>query len=209
MRRIILFLSVTALAVSCSKKQDDKAPAETPPADRGTPGEVADDTPPEAKPDKPPSPPAVAAGAVDCDALFTAADVAKACGGKVADFEVRKRSIENGKGLSTCFREAVRGGDDLDSVRLTVNSRPRSPEEAQQLLAEFNSIEGAKTVKMGDGAYRRLETLPGAVQHYVEVVKGKLFFSLFFVVAIEDTKPPICTDDGLVELGKVVAGRLP
>jgi hypothetical protein len=201
-----------ALAVSCSKKKDDKAgtpTAETPPADKGTPGEVADETPPEPNPDKPATPPTTPPPAIDCETLLTADDVAKACGGQAAELEVRKHAMENGKGATTCMRNAGAKGKRVSSLHLAVNSAPGSPDGARALLDL--SKEGAKAVDgVGDGAYLRVREVPAAKQtmHDIEAIKGSLWFKLGYEVRKEDKKP-VCTDDGLVELAKVVAGRLP
>ena len=215
MRRTILLslIAAAALAVSCSKKKDDKEgatpTAETPPVDKGTPGEVADETPPEPNPDKPATPPTTPAPAIDCEKLFTADDVAKACGGKAADLEVRKHAMENGKGATTCVRNAGAKGKRTSSLHLAVNSAPGSPDGARALLDL--SKEGSKVVDgVGDGAYLHVKEVPAAKQtmHDIEAIKGALWFKLGYEVGAGEKKP-ICTDDGLTALAKVVAGRLP
>lgn len=207
-RTILLSLIAAALAISCSKKKDDKAPAETPPADKGTPGEVADDTPPEANPDKPSSPPTTPAAAIDCEKLFTADDVAKACGGSAAELEVKKNPMETtGKGATACVRNALKKGS---RVSLVVNAGPGRPENAREILDLAKNQPGAKAVEVADGAYLHVTEVAAAKQsvHELEAVKGALWFKLGFEVQNGDKKP-ICSDDGLVELGKTVAGRLP
>ena len=214
MRRIILLsLLAAALVVACSKKKDDKQAAtpttETPPADKGTPGEVADETPPEPNPDKPATPPTTPPPAIDCAALFTADDVAKACGGQAADLEVRKHAMENGKGATTCMRNAGARGKRVSSLHLAVNSAPGSPDGARALLDL--SKEGAKAVDgVGDGAYLHVKEVAAAKQtmHDIEAIKGALWFKLGYEVGAGEKKP-ICSDDGLTALAKVVADRLP
>lgn len=212
-RLILLSVIAAALAVSCSKKKDDKEaakPAETPPVDKGTPGEVADETPPEANPDRPSSPPGAPAVAVDCEKLLTADDVAKACGGNAADLEVRKHAMENGHGATTCMREAGSKSKRTSSFHLAVSSAPGTPDGARALLELSGKSEGAKAVEVGDGAYLLVREVPAAKQtlHDLEAVKGALWFKLGYEVA-KGEKKPLCSDDGLVELAKTVAGRLP
>ena len=214
-RTILLALIATALAVSCSKKSDEKKEeaepaAEPPPVDKGTPGEAADETPPEPNPETASSPPVTPAVAVDCEKLLTADDVAKACGGKAADFEVKKHAMENGKGATTCVRNAGPRTKRTSSIHLAVNAAPGSPDAAKALLDLSKNGEGAKAVEVGDGAYLHVREVPAAKQtsHDLEVIKGALWFKVGFEVNKEDKKP-LCSDDGLVELGKAVAGRLP
>ncbi len=204
-RHSLLTLIVAALAVSCSKKKENR-PAESPPIDKGTPGEVADDTPPEPNPDKPSSPPA-AAVAIDCEKLFTADDVAKACGGNAAGLEVQKNPMETGNGSSACMRNALAKGN---RVYLLVNAGPGTPANAREILELAKGQQNAKAVEVADGAYLHVTEVAAAKQtvHELEAVKGALWFKLGFEVQSGDKKP-ICTDDGLVELGKTVAGKLP
>lgn len=212
-RTILLSLIAAALAVSCSKKKDDKEAtkaAETPPVDKGTPGEVADETPPEPNPDKPSSPPPTPAVAVDCEPLLTAEDVAKACGGKAADFEVKKHAMENGRGATTCVRNVGARAKKTASLHFAVNAAPGSPDGAKALLDLSKNSEGARAVEVGDGAYVIVRQVPVAKQtvHDLEAVKGALWFKLGYEVDKGDKKP-LCSEDGLLELGKTVAGRLP
>lgn len=214
MRRSILpSLMLAALAVSCSKKSDEKeeaaAPAEPAP-ERGTPGEAADQTPPEPNPDKPASPPTTPPLAIDCDRLLTAEEVARACGGKAADIEVTKHAMENGKGATTCVRNAGSRAKRTASLHLAVNTAPGSPDGAKALLDLAKNSEGAKAVEVADGAYLHVREVPVAEQivHDLEAVKGAVWFKLGYEVDKGDRKP-LCSDDGLVELAKTVAGRLP
>lgn len=214
MRRTIILPSViaAALAVSCSKKKDDQEaakPAETPPVDKGTPGEVADETPPEPNPDKPSTPPTTPTPAIDCETLLTPDDVAKACGGKAADLEVRKHAMENGQGATTCMRQAGPKAKRVSSIHLAVNTAPGSPDGAKALLDL--SKEGAKPVEgVGDGAYLHVREEAAAKQtiHHLEAIKGGLWFKLGYEVG-KGEKKPVCSDEGLAELAKAVAGRLP
>jgi hypothetical protein len=210
-RSILLALMLAVPAVSCSKKSDkkDEAAAETPPADKGTPGEVADETPPEPNPDKPSSPPTTPPVAVDCEKLLTADDVAKACGGKAGDIEVKKHAMENGTGATACVRNAGFKAKRTSSIHLAVSTAPGTPDAARALLDL--SKEGAKPVEgLGEGAYLHVREEAAAKQtaHHLEAVKGALWFKLGYEV-VKGDKKPICSDEGLVELGKAVAGRLP
>lgn len=210
-RHILVIVIMVALAVSCSRKKEaNKQPAETPPVDRGTPGEVADETPPQPMPDKPSSPLATPAVAVDCEALLTPEDVAKACGGNAADMEVRKHAMENGTGATTCMRQAGPKTKRVSSLHLAVNAAPGSPDGAKALLELSGKSEGAKKVEVGDGAYLVVREVPAAKQtvHDLEAVKGALWFKLGYEVN-KGEKKPLCSDDGLVELARTVAGKLP
>lgn len=215
-RTILLALIAAAPAVSCSKKSDSKkeeaaAPAtETPPIDKGTPGETADETPPEPNPDKPSSPPAIPAVAVDCEKLLTADDVAKACGGSAASFEVKKHPMENGAGATTCVRNASPKSKGVSSIHLAVNTASGSPDGAKALLDLSKNQKGAKAVEVADGAYLHVREEEAAKQtvHDLEAVKGAVWFKLGYEVA-KGEKKPLCSDDGLVTLGKTVADRLP
>jgi hypothetical protein len=209
-RSILLSLMLAALAVSCSKKSDKKEGAgEPPPDEKGTPGEVADETPPEPNPDKPSSPPTTPPVAVDCEKLLTADDVAKACGGKASDIEIEKHAMENGQGATACVRNAGSRAKRTSSIHLAVNTAPGSPDAARALLDL--SKEGAKSVEgVGDGAYLHVREDAAAKQtaHHLEAVKGGLWFKVGYEVGKGDKKP-VCSDEGLVALGKAVAGRLP
>ena len=212
-RTLLLSLIAAALAVSCSKKRDDKEaakPAETPPVDKGTPGEIADETPPAPNPDRPSSPPTTPPVAVDCETLLTPDDVAKACGGKAAELEVRKHAMENGQGATTCMRQAGLKGKRVSSLHLAVSSAPGSRDGAKALLELSGKSEGAKALEVGDGAYLLVREVPAARQtmHDLEAIKGALWFKLGYEVSKQD-KRPVCSDDGLVELARTVAGRLP
>lgn len=209
-RHTLAIVILAALAVSCSTKEAEKQPTETPPIDKGTPGEAADETPPQPTPDKPSTPPATPAVAVDCEALLTPEDVAKACGGNAADMEVRKHAMENGTGATTCMRQAGPKTKRVSSLHLAVNSAPGSPDGARALLELAGKSEGARKVEVGDGAYLLVREEPAAKQtvHDLEAVKGALWFKVGYEVN-KGEKKPLCTDKGLVELGKTVAGRLP
>ncbi len=219
-RTLLLSLMVAALVVSCSAKKDKEKEkdtageggkaAETPPPDLGTPGEVRDDTPPEPNPDTASSPPVTPAVAIDCEKLLTADDVAKACGGKAADFEVKKHAMENGKGATTCMRSAGPTSKGTSSLHLAVNAAPGSSDGAKALLDLAKNVKGAKPVEVGDGAYLIVKEEAALKQtvHDLEVAKGALWFKVGFDVQ-KGEKKPLCSDDGLVELGKAVAGRLP
>ncbi|HEU5055906.1 MAG TPA: hypothetical protein VFU21_05255 [Kofleriaceae bacterium] len=211
-RSIVLSLIAAAVAVSCSKKKDDEEagkPAETPPVDKGTPGEVADETPPEPNPATPSAPPTAPPVSVDCEKLFTVEDVAKACGASAADWEVKKQPMENGQGATTCLRMAGPKKNRVASLLFALNSAPGSPDGARALLDL--SKEGARPVEgVGDGAYLhvREEAATRQTIHHLEAIKGALWFKLGYEVRKGDRKP-LCTDDGLTELARVIAGRLP
>lgn len=209
-RTILLSLLLPSLATACSKKSDEqKKPAEAPPVDKGTPGEVADETPPEPNPGAPSAPPAVAPVAVDCDAVLTVDDVAKACGAKAADWELKKQPMENGQGATTCLRMAGPKVKRVSSLHFTVNTSPGSPDAAKALLEMSGKLDGAKPVEVGDGAYLVAgKPVNDQISHDLEAVKGALWFKIGYDVGKREKKP-ICSDDGLVELGKTVAGRLP
>jgi hypothetical protein len=213
MRRHTLFiLIIAALGVSCSKKKDDgkqAKPAESPPVDKGTPGEVADETPPEPNPDKPSSPPAAPAVEVDCEQVFTVDDVAKACGAKAADWEVKKQPMENGKGATTCLRMAGPKVKRVSSLHFTLNTAPGTPDAAKALLEMSGKAEGAKKVEVGDGGYAIVgKPVMDQTSHALEAIKGALWFKVGYDVG-KGEKKPICSDQGLVELAKTIAGKLP
>jgi hypothetical protein len=209
-RTLVIILIPAALAVSCSRKEAEKTPAETPPVDKGTPGEVADETPPQAMPDRPSTPPATPAVAVDCELLFTPEDIARACGGDAADIEVRRHAMENGTGATTCMRQAGPKTGRVSSLHLAVNSAPGSPDAARALLELSGKSKAARKVEVGDGAYLVVREVPADKQtvHDLEAVKGALWFKVGYEVN-KGEKKPLCTDQGLVELGKAVASKLP
>jgi len=211
-RHSLLIVIVAALAVSCSKKKDDGKegkPAESPPIDKGTPGEVADETPPEPNPDKPSSPPTTAPPAVDCEQLWTVEEVAKACGAKAADWEVKKQPMENGQGATTCLRMAGPRKNRVSSLNFTLNTAAGSPDGAKALLEMSGKLEGAKKVEVGDGAYLVVgKPVMDQTPHSLEAVKGALWFKLGYDAG-KGEKKPICSDDGLVELGKALVSKLP
>lgn len=209
-RQILTAVIAAALAASCSKKKDDKQPAaETPPVDKGTPGEVADETPPAPNPDRPATPPATPPPAIDCAAIFTVEEVAKACGAAAADWEVKKQPMESGSGATTCLRMAGPKKNRVSSLNFTINTAPGSPEGAKALLEMSGKLEGAKKAEVGDGAYLIVgKPVMDQTSHDLEAVKGALWFKIGYTVS-KGEKKPICSDDGLVEIGKAVAGRLP
>jgi hypothetical protein len=208
-RHTLAILILAALAISCSKKEADKQPAETPPVDKGTPGEVADETPPQPNPDKPSTPPTMASVAIDCEQVFTADDVAKACGGKAADWEVKKQPMESGTGATTCLRMAGPKVKRVNSMHFTVNTAPGSPEGAKALVEMAGKLEGAKKVEVGDGGYLVLgKPVVDQTPHDVEAAKGSVWFKLGVEIG-KGEKKPLCSDDGLVELARTVASKLP
>lgn len=204
-RTILLSLLVAGLATGCGTKKEEERPAETsPPVDRGTPGEVADQTPAEPNPAAASAPPVTPAVAIDCEKLLTAEDMARACGGNPPAIEVRKHAMESGVGATACMRQAGPKAARTTSLHLAVNAAPGSPDAARALLALSGKSAGAKAVGVGDGGY--LIVRDGV--HDLEAVKGALWFKLGYQIDAA-AKKPLCTDQGLVELGKVVAGRLP
>jgi type IV secretory pathway VirB10-like protein len=205
---ILLAAIVTALAIACGSKKDDKAaepgPAETPAIDKGSPGEAADETPAEPDPATASAPPVTPPVAVDCEKLLTADDLAKACGGNAPEIEVRKHAMESGAGATTCIRQAGPKANRTTSLHLAVNAAAGTPDAARALLELSGKHPGARAVAVGDGAY--LVVREGV--HDVEAVKGALWFKLGYQVD-KGEKTPLCSDQGLVELGRTVAGRLP
>jgi hypothetical protein len=213
MRRHTLFiLIIAALAVSCSKKKDDgkqAKPAESTPVDKGTPGEVADETPPEPNPDRPSTPPTTAPVEVDCEKLFTVDDVAKACGAKAAEWEAKKQPMENGKGATTCVRMAGPKVKRVSSLHFTLNTAAGSPDGAKALLEMSGKLDGAKKVEVGDGGYLIVgKPVMDQTSHALEAIKGALWFKVGYDVG-KGEKKPICSDEGLVELARTLAAKLP
>jgi len=202
---LLTLIVAAALAVSCSKKKGDGQDKEAAPADKATPTEPPADPAPDKSAE---TPPPAAAPEVDCEKLLTADDVAKACGAKAAEFQVQKNPMETtGKGGTACMRNAIKSGN---RIYLLVNAASGSTKTAREILDLAKMEQGAKAVEAGDGAYLVVREVAAAKQtsHELAVVKGTLWFKVGFDLPAGDKKP-ICSDDGLVELGKTVASRLP
>jgi hypothetical protein len=203
MRAMIRTLLLCALVTACSKK-DDAGEKQAEATDK--PAETPVDKPAEEPVATPPADePAAAAPTIDCDALLTADDVAKACGGKAADFAINKHALETGKAATTCVRTAGKRGA---SVKLAVSTAPGSAQGAKSLLEL--SKEGAKPAEVGDAGYLHVREVPAARQtmHDLEAIKGRVWFKLGYEIK-QGEKKAACSDEGLIELGKTVAGRLP
>lgn len=208
MIRFLLLALACAAALACATKKEGEGDKATPAAESAPENQPAE--PPADKPAEPPAEPAATAAPVDCEKLFTADDIAEACGLEAADLEVRKHAMETGKGATTCVRQAGPKGKRTSSIHFALNSAPGSPDRARALLDLSKSGEGAKAVDVGDGAYLHVRAVPLATQtvHDLEVVKGAVWFKLGYD-RDKGEKKPLCSDDGLQQLGKTVAGRLP
>ena len=180
-------LLVIALVAACGGKKDEQAPPppkaskpapETPPGPGGKPAPKRATVVTPAQPK------------LDCAALLTADDVAKACGGGALTAEASP--MEKGEGAMTCVRWI---GDKKShtGVTLTVNTAPGSPEGAKNLVA-MSKKGGAAEVAVGDAAIQ--------VDHAVEAAKGSIWFKL-------TPMESLCKDDALVQLATTVASRLP
>jgi hypothetical protein len=155
------------------------------------------------KPPGSPRPPAPVAN-IDCGALLTADDLAKACKVKVEikatlleglDTVCNRLFTETGKNSRGLF--AVRRFDDAADVDNWLTSDKVNNQEAK-----FTDVSG-----LGDGAYTKVYEVksPKSTESDLTVRKGNLV--LHFVSEIN--KKPLCTLDQLQEVAKATLARLP
>ena len=199
------------LTLACSEKKDE-APAGSPvPSDPPAAADPEKPTPQPATPvESPPPEPTAAAPTIDCDALLTPDDVAKACGEKAEQLAISKGSMETGSGAGTCMRSVGRKGDRIGGIKLAVNTAPGNPEGAQSLVTLSRS-ENSRDIEVGDKAIfvkRRIEVAK-QTDLAVEAARGRVWFKVGVVERDDLKKALTCSEDGLIELGKTVASRLP
>ena len=211
MRNPVTLALALTLTLACSEKKDE-APAGSPvPSDPPVAADPDKPTPQPATPvDPPPPEPIATAPAIDCDALLTPEDVAKACGEKAEQLATSKSSMETGSGAGACMRAIARKGDRIGGIMLSVNTAPGNPQGAQSLVTLSRS-EDTRDLEVGDKAIfskRRIE-VARQTDLSVQAAKGRVWFKVGVVERDDDKKALTCSEDALIELGKTVASRLP
>lgn len=203
-----LVVASCALLVACSGKTEDSGAQPAPETTEAPPPQQ-----PEAPVEAPePEPePAAAAPALDCGALLTAADLEEACGLAAGAYEVKQGDMETGKGATACIRKVVATGKAFPEMSLAVNAGPGDAAGARALLDLDRDAEGASEVAVGDAGLlieKDLE-MPKKRIRDLEAVKGRLWFKISTTASGGPMKVASCSPEGLTELGKRIASRLP
>lgn len=141
-----------------------------------------------------------AATKVDCATILTIADIATAC---ELDPVVIVLEPPDEPDPSIACQYQIRTNSRI-AMRFAVDTSPATPAAAKAKLAPAD--DDVTPVQVGDAGQMVLSEGMAWQNHDLELVKGRVFVSLKMVVS-EKTGAP-CSDDGVVAIGKAVAGRL-
>lgn len=137
---------------------------------------------------------------LDCVALLTVADLAKAC---ELDPVVIVLEPPDEPDPSMACQYQIRVNSRI-GMRFAVDTSPANPAAAKAKLAPAD--DDVTAVPVGDAGQMVMSEGMAWQNHDLEFVKGSAFASLKMVVS-EKTGAP-CSDDGVVAIGTAVAARL-
>lgn len=149
------------------------------------------------------------AAAVNCETLLTVADVAKACG----SHPVIEKSA--GEGLTTklldqqlqhvCYRDIVFGGDYDRHIGFVVN-RVTPASAPAEIVASNRQLLSHHPMRDIDGQAYLVSIASDRPTKELLGARGPLLYKL--TAFGRASKPWSCSDDGMIELGRLIATRV-